>query len=124
MGIINKSDIRRMKFARLLLLVYLPLLIAVTFHHHSEAEKASAVPCCQDCINHVHHAGHLTTQTAFSHDCVLCQLQNPPYLVPTTVRIVVFMAIAHIVYIMSCPFVKTHEHDIFSTRAPPAQASL
>lgn len=124
MGIMNKSDIRRMKFARLLLLVYLPLLIAVTFHHHSEAERASAVSFCQNCINHVHHNGHLTAQTSFSHDCVLCQLQSLPYVVPTTVRIAVFMAIAHIVYIVSCPFVKTREDDVFSTRAPPALASL
>ena len=113
-----------MKLARLLLLVYLPLLIAVTFHHHSEAEKASDVPCCLDCINHVHHAGHLTAQTTFTHDCVLCQLQSLPYLVPTTVKIAVFVAIVHIVYIMSCPFVKMREDDVLSTRAPPAQASF
>ena len=119
-----RIEIRRMKFARLLLMVYLPLLIAVTFHHHSEAERASAVPFCQNCINHVHHNGHLTAQISFSHDCVLCQLQSLPYVVPTTVRIAVFMAIAHIVYIVSCPFVKTREDDVLSTRAPPALASL
>lgn len=120
----NKVDIRRMRFARLLLLVYLPLLLAVSFHHHSEAEGANVVTTCQDCIRHIHHDGHLTAQTAFSHDCVLCQLQNLPYVTPNIIRIAVFMATAHIVYMMSCPFIKTHKGDILSTRAPPALASL
>ena len=120
----NKFDIRRMRFARLLLLVYLPLLLAVSFHHHSEAEGASVVATCQDCIHHIHHDGHLTAQTSFSHDCVLCQLQSLPYVTPNIIRIAVFMAITHIVYTVSCPFVKTREGDILSTRAPPALASL
>lgn len=67
-----------MRFAWLLMLVYLPMMTAITFHHHSEAEGASVVSYCYDCEHHIHHDGHLTASKSFAHDCVLCQLHRPP----------------------------------------------
>lgn len=108
-----------MRFAWLLVLVYVPMLLAVTFHHHSQAEGAAAMSYCYDCDHHIHHDGHLTSALSISHDCVLCQLSSLPYVVPTILHIAVFVAMAHVAFSVSCPFVKTREGDYHSTRAPP-----
>lgn len=117
-------DHRRTKIAWLLLLVYLPMMVAITFHHHSEAEGASATSCCYDCSHHIHHNGHLSSGQSFTHDCVLCQLNSLPYVVPTMVHIAIFVAMVHVVFAMSCPFFKTCQCDIHSTRAPPTLLSM
>jgi hypothetical protein len=36
----------------------------------------------------------------------------------------VFIAMVHIAVVMSCPFVKTRQGDVHSTRAPPVFLSL
>ena len=40
---------RRTRFAWLLLMVYLPMLLAITFHYHTAAEGDSAAAYCSDC---------------------------------------------------------------------------
>lgn len=117
-------DNRRMRFAWLLILVYLPMMLAITFHHHSEAEGSAATSYCYDCAHHIHHDGHLTAEQCFMHECVLCHLHSLPYVVPTVVHIAVFIAMVHVAFAVSCPFVKTREGDIRSTRAPPVLLSL
>lgn len=67
------------------------MMLAITFHHHSEAEGVAASPYCYDCAHHIHHDGHLTATGIFYHDCALCQLYNMPYVVPTIVRIATFV---------------------------------
>lgn len=117
---------RRKRFAWLLILVYLPIMIAITFHYHyhTEAEGATIVSHCYECEHHIHHEGHLTANQSFTHDCVLCQLHSLPYVVPTIVHIAAFVAIVHIALVMSCPFIKTRQGDIHSTRAPPILLSV
>ncbi|WP_449139220.1 hypothetical protein [Segatella sp.] len=117
-------DNRRIRFAWLLMLVYLPMMIAITFHHHTEAEGATAVSHCYECEHHIHHDGHLTAEHSFAHECVLCQLHSLPYVVPTLVRIAAFIAIVHVAFVVPCPFVKHREGCIHSTRAPPVLLSL
>ena len=114
---------RRKRFAWLLMLVYLPMTIAITFHH-TEAEEAVGTSYCYECEHHIHHDGHLTANQSFTHDCVLCHLHSLPYVVPTIVHIAAFVAIVHVALVLSCPFIKTHQGDIHSTRAPPVLLSL
>lgn len=95
------------------------MLLAITFHHHSEAEGANATYYCYDCAHHIHHDGHLTSGQSFMHECVLCCLQSLPYLVPSIIHIAAFIAIAFVALDMSCPFVMALSCDVRSTRAPP-----
>ena len=48
----RRIDNRRKKFAWLLLLVYVPMLLAITFHHHSGAEETAASYCY--CCVHIY----------------------------------------------------------------------
>lgn len=117
-------DNRRKRFAWLLMLVYVPMLLAITFHHHSVAEGSAATTYCYDCAHHIHHDGHLTAELSFMYECVLCHLHSLPYVVPVVIHIAAFVAMVHVVLAVSCPFVKTREGDILSTRAPPVLLSL
>lgn len=56
----RRIDNRRKKFAWLLLLVYVPMPLAITFHHHSGAEETAA-SYCNDCAHHIHHDGHFVS---------------------------------------------------------------
>ena len=120
----RRLDNRRKRFAWLLMLVYVPMMLAITFHHHSGVEGGSATSYCYDCAHHIHHDGHLTAEQSFMHECVLCHLHSLPYVVPTIVQIAAFIAIVYVVLVASCPFVKTRQGDIHSTRAPPVLLSL
>ena len=62
---------RRTRFAWLLMMVYLPMLLAITFHYHTAAEGDSAAAYCSDCDHHVHHNGHLASSQGFTQECPL-----------------------------------------------------
>lgn len=115
---------RRTRFAWLLLMVYLPMLLAITFHYHTAAEGGSAAAYCSDCNHHVHHDGHLASSQGFTQECPICHLQSLPYVVSTIVYIAAFVAMVYVAFSMSCLFVKTRQGDIQSTRAPPALLTL
>ena len=115
----RRIDNRRKKFAWLLLLVYVPMLLAITFHHHSGAEETAA-SYCYDCAHHIHHDGHFTTTNTFTSNCVLCQLQSLPYVTPNIIRIATFIAITHVAFAVFILFAESRKSDINSTRAPPA----
>ena len=113
------SSHKRFRIAWLLLLVYIPMLIAVTLHHHGEAENAVPTMHCQDCEHHVHHDGHLLAFQNTTHDCVLCQLQNTLYLLPTIVPLATFFVFCHIIRNAVCARCLLRANDVKSTRAPP-----
>ncbi len=96
---------RRTRFAWLLMMVYLPMLLAITFHYHTAEEGNSAAAYCSDCDHHVHHDGHLATSQGFTQECPICHLQA----LEKAVREGVLM---------------TAEDEVQSTRAPPALLTL
>lgn len=89
---------RRTRFAWLLMMVYLPMLLAITFHYHTAAEGDSAAAYCSDCDHHVHHDGHLATSQGFTQECPICHLQSLPYVVPTIVHIAAFVAMVYVAF--------------------------
>ena len=115
---------RRTRFAWLLLMFYLPMLLAITFHYHTAAEGGSAAAYCSDCNHHVHHDGHLATSQGFTQEYPICHLQSLPYVVPTIVYIAAFVAMVYVAFSTSCLFAKLRKGDIQSTRAPPALLTL
>lgn len=116
-------DNRTKRIAWLLILVYLPMMLAVTFHHHDTVEE-DATEYCQDCAHHIHHNGHITAQHGILHDCLLCQFRSLPYVVPTIIHVAVFVTAVSAAYAMPCPFVRTRHSGPLSTRAPPAFISF
>lgn len=110
---------KRSRLSWLLLLVYVPMLMALTFHHHDEAQTLSPVSVCQDCIHHVHHDGHLYAFQHGVHDCVLCQLHNTPYIAATFIllpAVAVAYRIVRLYYHKEC--IKQPD-NVISARAPP-----
>ena len=62
----------------LLLAVYLTALAGVFMHRHESAAQRQE-PECEQCVNHMPHAGHLTAFSGGLSDCVLCHFLGLPY---------------------------------------------
>ena len=110
---------KRIRISWLLLLVYIPMMIAVTFHHHGEAQGVNSVFYCEDCAHHIHHDGHLLAFQHGMHECVLCQMRHTPYLVPTLLLWTVAVVFYYIIRRTVCPKCKLMANDAINTRAPP-----
>lgn len=110
---------RRLRTAWLLLLVYVPMMIAVSLHHHGEAEGAVVAASCQDCVHHVHHDGHLYSLQHSMHDCVLCQLQSMPYLSAAVLVLAAVYVHHYIIRKSACARCCWRANDVGLGRAPP-----
>jgi len=54
------------------------MFVLSSMHVHPGVQGAGQE--CLDCANHVSHPGHLSTLSAPSHDCVLCQFFSLSFL--------------------------------------------
>lgn len=61
----------------ILIAAYMPLLVALTFHTHSESH--ATVNDCAECAHHIHHRAHMDEAVALAHNCVYCQLTTSSY---------------------------------------------
>ncbi len=114
-GITDKSS----RLSWLLLLVYVPMVIALTFHHHDEAQTFNPVPVCQECIHHVHHGGHLYAMQHNTHECVLCQLQNTLYTAAAAAMLPAVAVTFRIVWLNRRTEIPQRPDNATNTRAPP-----
>lgn len=105
--------------ARLLLAVFLPMLLLSVTHRHESSPAGNA--SCEDCVQHVPHAGHLMPHINHVSDCVLCQFLQIGYLIATVAFLPV---IRHIVQSFYQPAVLQVSICIarLSPRAPPCIA--
>ena len=110
---------KRFRFSRLLLLVYIPMLLAVTFHQHGETGVADAETYCADCAHHVRHDGHLLALQHSLHDCVICQWQGTPCLAATPLLWTAIVVLFRIIRRTECSPCLYRENNVKSTRAPP-----
>lgn len=120
----HKEGKKRLSIAWLLLLVYLPMMIVVTLHRHGDAAVADATFYCQDCIEHVHHAGHIMPQQNAFHDCVLCQLQTVPFLPAEAVVLFAVVEFSCAIRVVVCSKCRQLTNCVKSLRAPPYSYSL
>ena len=111
-------DLRRKRYAWLLLSVFLPMMLFSVLHtHHGER---AAMADCQDCLHHVHHS-HIVSATACLDHCVLCEFQTLPFL-STPSDFTFYAADAHttpLVCATAAPVL--HTAGILIPRAPPVR---
>lgn len=111
-----RSEWKYRVYGIVLLMVILPVIIAVPFHHH--ALPASAEISCESCVHHLPHSGHLSGTVVIS-DCVACQLLGAAFLSVKTLLVTAFS-----VLMRSLPApLRLQRHSAVcisrSTRAPP-----
>ncbi len=70
--------------AWILLSVLVPMLLLSAFHIHAPVEQAVD---CEQCVAHMHHAGHITQASASVDDCVLCRMMHVPAVMPQPMAI-------------------------------------
>lgn len=90
------------------------MLLAVTFHHHTEVEgNAATTYYCYDCAHHIHHDGHFVNGNTM-HDCALCVLQSMTYVAPSFAQLTTFVVVLNIVYCAICILIKRCRYDVKS----------
>ena len=107
---------RRTIIARILLAIYLTILAVGAFHvHEHEAEHI----VCEDCINHVNHAGHISNGDMDIDDCLLCRFFSISYIGAQCLALY-FADVVHFrVFIEQTQKVFFRERCVISLRAPP-----
>lgn len=111
-------NVKRRISAWLLLLVYVPMMVVLSFHVHA-SDGSSVVDDCVQCAHHVHH-GHLNALSDNAHDCVLCQFASLPFVAATAIVLTVAACACRIVYAKESDNLLLGVCNIKSTRAPPA----
>ena len=115
-SIIEALKRRRQLFARILLSVFVPMMLLSALHVHEEALS----PECEQCAQHISHAGHLSAADSHTYNCVLCQFLTLPF-IPAVVVGSLFLFIIHQVsrqwqiHYAPCSVIISH-----SQRGPPA----
>lgn len=108
---------RRIKIAWALLSVFVTMMAFTTFHRH-HYEVADDVECVQ-CAHHQPHSGHISWQTVDTHNCLVCQLNQTPYLYIETTEAVLFTTVVSQKTFYrqeDFPLAQTQNHFL---RAPP-----
>ena len=107
----NKANIS----AWILLSVLVPMLLLSAFHIHTPVEH---VVDCEQCVEHVHHAGHITQASASVDDCLLCRVLHTPFTTPKPL-IVFVLCILLSAFCMTASCRIDRNADCVSLRGPP-----
>ena len=104
--------------AWILLSVFLPAILLSCIHIHS----LQATPIdCDNCAEHVHHAGHITQYTSPMDDCVLCRFMSQRFINafhPQELK--VFTVVVAVIVEPIANAAVDAIHRVPSLRAPPA----
>ena len=111
-----KVDVRRRITACALLAIMLTMLACSSLHHHT---PVAIEDICQECVNHVHHAGHFSSFHGSMHDCVLCLFLTLAYLVGATLQCTFGIAVVAfaVEYKVQCSLAMPHGAIV--PRGPP-----
>jgi hypothetical protein len=101
----------------LLLAVYLPILLASSFHtHHTELQEPLE---CAACVHHESCPGHLDTGNIQMHDCVLCQFLQLTFFATASVAFLVCKIIKSVYQDLRTASVRVYKGGPTALRAPP-----
>ena len=78
-----KETAKRYYSSWVLLAVFLPMFVLSSLHVHPQAHDEEDY--CEECVHHLPHAGHISSQTFCAFDCVLCQFLTLPFLIAAAV---------------------------------------
>lgn len=109
-------DKRRTTIGRFLLTVYLTILAMGAFHVHEHVENDFV---CQDCINHVDHAGHISVGDMTTGDCLLCSFFSITYIGVQCVAMIFASIVLAGIFAEQIQKVICNGRCVISLRAPP-----
>ena len=112
-----KMDLKRKISAWMLLAVYLPLLILSSIHLHTAYEWE--LDECYQCASHLPHSGHITSQGATHHVCLLCQFLSLPGLIEQSVMLSVCLLAVGYLFVSQDASIVSTLLDAIRSRAPP-----
>ncbi|MBQ8047631.1 MAG: hypothetical protein IJ196_06885 [Prevotella sp.] len=113
----KRYERRQRLTAWLLLMLYVPLLLAISTHVHSG--QIADETTCEECVNHVCHELHFSQKSFTIDDCVLCQLHDAPCLLPTLTGTPLLFAVINPAVPARESMLPTAASCIYSPRAPP-----
>jgi hypothetical protein len=93
------------------------MLMMSSLHHHSAPGALQTV--CLECLHHIHHSGHLTTEQAGIDNCVLCHFQSLPFIAAVVVELGLIVRKFYSPLILSESAYQSDYSGIPTTRAPP-----
>ncbi|MBO7635095.1 MAG: hypothetical protein J6S89_00785 [Paludibacteraceae bacterium] len=113
-------NLRRILSARLLLLVFLPMMVLSLLHIHEESHLLS----CDECAHNITHPGHFTEASHQSFDCILCQFLSLPYMMAGVVMVALISTFNTVFRLWQPGFVPTTVILSHPLRGPPVSYSL
>ena len=113
-----KETTRRYYSSLVLLAVFLPMLVLSSLHVHPLAHLDGDY--CEECVHHVPHAGHFSSLSVCSFDCVLCQFLTLPFLCAAAVVVITPLFCYTFPFCVVCQHVVSNVEGCIRLRAPPS----
>jgi hypothetical protein len=114
----NKMLQRRLS-AWALLMVFVPMLLLSSLHHHHQVPMDTET-ACYACLHHIHHDGHVSNTANQVDNCVLCHFHSLPYLSGASVVFQSYISVVHHTTAFLPSVCTAVFCGIRSTRAPPS----
>lgn len=99
-----------------LLAVFVPMVVLASVHIHPQESAGELL--CNDCVQHQCH-GHVGSQSASIHDCVLCQFLSLPMLAVAVATIFIFNKVCKNEPLSSQCIICMARYGTVGLRAPP-----
>ena len=108
-----------MKYAWVLLTVYLSIVLVSSLHIHPAS--LWQIDECEQCVNHTPHAGHLTASDGWSHDCLLCQFLSFSYVAAAVATVILYNQTFKLSYHAPLARIGLLNGGTAALRAPPSE---
>ncbi|MBR1667415.1 MAG: hypothetical protein IJ693_03935 [Bacteroidaceae bacterium] len=113
-----KETTKRHISSWVLLAVFLPMLVLSSIHVHPADH--SVAHSCKECVHHLPHSGHISSQTTCLFDCVLCQFISLPFLVASAIIFIAKVFVYTASHNTENQSIVSRQRSNFCLRGPPA----